>query len=77
MTILNSDLYYLTLSTCSTGICLNILKDDCLSIVVDTSIVIGTAFILIMNLLCPLLQFTLWRDCISEQIAGTTMNLSV
>lgn len=77
MTILNSDLCYLTLSTCSTGICLNILKDDCLSIVVAISIAIGTAFILIMNLLCPLLQFTLRQDCISEKIAGTTMNLSV
>lgn len=63
MIILNADLYYLTSSASSIGICLNTLKEDC-GVWLWICPLFWDCFILIMNLLClhPLPQFTLWRD---------------
>lgn len=60
MTVLKLDLHYLTLNTSLTGICLNILKDDCFceySYGYFSRLFIEIAFLLIMNVLsapCPL-----------------------
>lgn len=80
MTVLNAVLS--DVITSSTGIYLNILKDDCLpEPVVAISLAMGTAFMLMMNLLSvPSPNFPcgqLLSVSTHTLIAGTCLNLSV